>query len=1059
MLKQILTGFFYPDLQNAFLEKIDFYQRESPHIPLIVLAPEGLLLSHLKKILTKEKKGLANIFFFTLSEFAQSIVLFNLGQDDISFISQFLQQAMLEQIAQKDLNQDSYFFSIARKKGFLNSLCETIRELKLHGISSQDMLNQASLQDSPKYKDIARIFSIYEKKTKQKKLYDLQETVKAASTLIGQDDRYYGFPLILYGFWQLCPLEKKFLEACFSYRDTTAFVPCCDLPFYKNIQRLQDWFLSLGFERLMPKSDLFALPPLLKKLRESLFAEVLPCAANPEEKGVEIFSSINHYSEVQEIEEKIFTQCENGYALDSIGILISKPENYLSCLEDTLASSKVPFYSCIDRVARIHESRLFLEILQAFTKDTLEDSLFTIAHSPCIHKAFFEQSGIFPFSPVDWLRISRELALKGNYSQWEKKLEKEIVLYLERISSQASLQEGDIFRFSERIDSSKIPLLKSFLLFIQFWHQSLLTLEKQKSYNDLIDKIFSLYDQVCVFSAAREKTKQALASLIQLDKMDIAVSVLYFSEIATSILENTYCNNVLRNGICLSDLERTLGIPFSIVILPGLVEKEFPPSSRTLSLITDKEKKILNQSWEKKGLFLGFSSDRFLAPKLLYHLTLSSALNKAFLSFPRIETSTNQEKMPSIYLLETASVLSGIALNFSQFWKCPFVNHLMADPFSHTEILSSWLYDLCLLKKEDKSAWDNLLKRYPLVKKSQENRRFQWIHKNFTCFDGVLRDISCLRLLQKKYSLLDYPVDPRLLELYSLCPFRFFMKYILRFSSFYEPASIARISQWEQKKIISDILSHLYNREQESEVSYYDPVEENQTSHSLKEVVRFVFSCKDKSKEKEELLWEVEEEKTCENLEYYLASQSLKDPDSSPVDFQINYGCNGNFSCTLELQEDTKISFRGYFDQISYNPIANIWEGIHYYSGKPYICPKPNSFNRGETLHLAVDLLALQKMYPDALLYKSMERYIGAKGILAETYFSSEEFSEKKQTLQKICQNIVYGIENGFFFPVPSREKCMYCPYLEACGPFRGQIYESKQDDPRIDFFKEIKER
>ncbi len=1038
-MKRFLSGFFFPDLQENLIKSIEAYQAEFPYQPLLLIAPESLLLSHLRKTITKHKKALANIYFFTLQDFAQNIVLANQNQDALSFAPQALEKAFLSDIAQKELGQDSYFFPIVRKKGFLNSLYETIKELKLHGISSQDFLYASSWQKSRKINDIAAIFSSYEKKTRKARLYDTQDILRLATDLVEQDETYSSFGLYLYGFLQLYPLEKRFLEACMKDRESVVFIPCCDLPVYRSVQKLQEWLVSLGFEKMATEPVRFSLPPLLQSIRNNAPPSEL---SSGQQHGFEILSCLNSYSEVQSIAQKIFLECEQGHAVDSIGIFLARPDSYLASLKDTFVSSQIPFRSSIDKLAHTAQARLLLKILELFANESLKESVLSIAQSPCLNRNFFQETGITHFSPCDWSQIALELDLKGSWDIWEKKLEKEIVLCLEENSARMPEEKENPFASYQDTFSSRLALLKSFLLFVQFWRSSFMLIKRQNSYAEILHEIFLLYDKVCQPSQIKEKIRQALAPVVQIDRMDIAIDLCFLSEIFVSLMESTVCS--CDDGVFLCDLESGMGIPFSIVILPGLAEKEFPPPAKPASLLSEREKKSLNQFWEQEGIFPGLYVDRFLSPRLLYHLTLSSALQKIFLFFPRMDISSNQEKMPSTFLLETASNLSGTSLSFSQFWKSPLVKHISGDILDGEEMLSPLFYDLYIFKIGEKAGWDSLCKRYPFVERSQKNRRLQWTQKRFTIFDGVLNNDICSEILKKKYSLFRFPVEAKVLEIYSLCPFRFFMKYILRMPAFYEPASIARISQWEQKRLISDVFAH-----------YYQDVEERETPSSLKESVKFVFSRREK--EKEELLWEVEEERTLENLEYYLETQVEKENGAVPVELQIGYGKEEISFCMLELQDNRKLSFKGYFDQINQNRNTMLVEGLHYFSGKPSVLPKPDSFYKGEALHLAIDIIALKALYPEFSSLKSIERYLGTKGIVAQTSFSSESLDTQKTILQKICQNIVTGIENGFFFPFPSREKCMYCPYLDACGPLRTQIYDSRQDDPRIAFFHEIK--
>ena len=1124
-MHKLVTGLFYPQLQRAFVDTVEIYRSTAALRPLLVLVRGELLADHLRRLLNRELPGTVGISFLTLKEIAGKISVGNSPQA-IYHLNSSSQEALILKISKQRVPPEDHFGRMLSMPGFARSLTETIDELKNAAVSPRQLQDLADEWINPKLRTLADIYTAYTRYLKSKALYDNADILQQAATVY-HNRRWPGdCPLLLYGFWKLSLLERRLLEKLIEHRVSYAFIPFAAQPVFKPVISLLRWFEQHGFERcdLGVQAD---LPSQLHKLRQpvtdvgeatekkhagptaeqkkKLIAseDNAQCAmpygpVKPEQESeVVIFSVSDECQESQVLAREIMTIAASGRKFEEIAVILGAG-SYSGYLTDTLAGRGIPFHLAEAPLHFTREGQLALAILRVFVGNFSRQTVCRLAY-------LLSASPSGPISavwPAEWSKLAQDIGISSGVNQWTRQLQKFIVHCLEQETSARSLGTGGDYSL---VDSRWREMAESLLAFIELlddWHRRL---QRSSGYRDFIDNFLAFYTTVCPITSDRRQVEQALSTLGQLDLLELAPIISEFLAMACQALKaNQHRPDISSGRVWIGELAAAVGLAFPVVIVSGMSEKEFTIITHQVTLLQDRERAMIDRRLMTN---LTRGSDRTAEEKLLYQLTITAASRRLYLSYPRIDTSSDKQKLPASLLLETAATILGHSVNYYSLETCYLLRRSTVDFYLGQEpSAAAWpmIYDLASLHRllADRNDIPTALARqYPFFAITQENMRRRWQKGTFGCFDGVIGDSGLRNILRRYYSpCAQTAVISRLLETYASCPLRFFMKYVLRLVPAKKVSLLTTVSYRQQKRIVVDILAALATqsalaREQDdghdldqnppactsenagnrvgyssSEAEYNSKNADSEADYAsknaesdgmpnlpplLKECAQATFA--HHRPEVEEMLWEVEQEKVIEKLAYYLQTRS-SDSLFSPLCFKLVYGESAGLGPKLTLDNPGTIYFTGYFDQINVDAARNNVEGIHYLLNRLPSGSKDNRFYGGEQLQLAVDVLALSELFPEYQVWRSAYRYLDDRGLTKEISFYGNDQSQTREQLIAICRMIVGGIENGLFFPFPGQQKCRFCPYLEACGANRQQIYDYKQDDPRIEFFHQLKQ-
>src|SRR6185503_12224660 len=102
-------------------------------------------------------------------------------------------------------------------------------------------------------------------------------------------------------------------------------------------------------------------------------------------------------------------------------------------------------------------------------------------------------------------------------------------------------------------------------------------------------------------------------------------------------------------------------VRFPVVFVPGMVEKEFPVLPSQDPIILDSERDAINARGNGR-LFL--KRERIQEEELLFNLVQQAAIDRLYLSYPRMEQNQLRPKITSRFILEKTSELEGKRVSY-----------------------------------------------------------------------------------------------------------------------------------------------------------------------------------------------------------------------------------------------------------------------------------------------------------------------------------------------------------------------------------------------------------
>jgi len=554
--------------------------------------------------------------------------------------------------------------------------------------------------------------------------------------------------------------------------------------------------------------------------------------------------------------------------------------------------------------------------------------------------------------------------------------------------------------------------------------------------------------------------------LSELDATGIPASQGDFTRLVEEVLQEVFipAGKFQRTGPTVVDLMAARGVPFKMVIIPGMAEKFFPPLIRQDAILLDHERKILNRFFGGKDTEpLPLKTEgRLEEERLLYRLAIGAAKEKLILSFPRIEIGTGKERLPSSFLLASVRALTGEGTDFQKLEKFPgFIRIALSDIAvrSPERALDEVEFDLSTgrqkLDQREAEALLYLLEVSPFFARGLLLESSRWGKKIFTGFEGVLSSKEALQILQERYSIFKKTVSPTRLEVYACCPYQYLVKVMMGIEALVEPEKQPTIHPLDKGTLVHSILWRFFTdlrRERGSSFHLETKDLERLFKIADKEFVEF----EQRGVTGYPMLWEVEKRSILDHLVDFF-NKELNETEFIPTYFEIRYGMKPLDFQESEISTEEPVSvtlggktihLKGRIDRIDLTRDGKRARVRDYKTGE--VSAKANDLQAGRTLQLPLYLYAARQLLGrlhKGIEIESAEYYFLKSG--KPVPFSGSELQAKKATLQQILETIARCIEDGVFIAVPN-DRCRYCELKTICGTWTETLFERKAKDPRV---------
>jgi hypothetical protein len=1036
--------------------------------PFAILVPNAMLRLHLSRALAESGLPHANIHFLTLRQLADRLAGGRLSKEGRSALrDESVEMGAAIGAAARELESRlEYFRSVAHQEGFHGALLETLRDLKNAGVRPREMQRAVQRMSARadgvlrgKLAEVALLWERIERTKDERKLYDEADLLEAAAREAERSPWLKELTqFIVYGFYDLTGAQQRLLAACFSRAPATVYFPFADAPAYRYARKGLDWFREQGFE---PRKA------SVGRARAGASGET-PEGAVPNE--VLIISAPGEAREVAEVAREVLHSPESAFpeasadgfaGVSRIGILLRSPGPYIELLHEAFASAQVG----------AHFARGNAPPLSRTPAGRALVNLAALVGGPLRRAEVMDFLTAAPLKPVEslfnappvaeWNALTIAAGIVEGRREWESRLD--------------NLARGGPFEGTAAL-AATIP---AFRAFVKRLFDGLEMIAAQPTWSGRMRALGELYRALIVADDPAEASLAALDTLSGLDDLGEPPTPDRFRARVRDLLGDARpaIGSFERNEPAVVSLMAARGVPFDLLIVPGLVEKSFPQPARQDPILLDPEREYLAAELARAGnpADIPLKARRREEEELLFALAVQSARRRLVLSFPRLDAATARERMPSHFLLRMLETLSGKAPDYrdlDQFIRRHgrFVRTTRLDPTARDRAVTALEYDLAVFSKaEEDHAPEALLyllkdeRRF--LARAMEAESARWGSEKFSAYDGVVRSPGLARALGKRLYDDSRPVSATRLENYAACPFSYLLRHVFGLKATDEPERVATLSPQDRGSLVHAVLWQFLS---DSARDGALPLTE---AHWPR--LQAVASARFTEFERRgvtgyPMLWRIEQDRLLADLREFLRREVAGRDSFSPAQFEVRFGMRARDAeessassrepASLELEAGAPIRFCGKIDRVDVDPAARRCRVLDYKTGANFQALHDDSFRGGRALQLPIYLIAARLLFPELRPEYAEYYYASRRGDWRKVRFTTEGWKEKAETLQFIVRTILDGIRAGKFFPVPVEADCDRCELRLACGHGRFLDFKIKADAQTTAAFKAMAE-
>ena len=512
-----------------------------------------------------------------------------------------------------------------------------------------------------------------------------------------------------------------------------------------------------------------------------------------------------------------------------------------------------------------------------------------------------------------------------------------------------------------------------------------------------------------------------------------------------------------RVGITATSIMGARGVSFDTVILPGLVEKEFPRRIPEQPLLTDPDRATLN------GLAAALDCGRLplqarrpSEERYLMRIALGSARRAIVLTYPRLDQDKGRSRMASRFLGEVCSALAEARISPSMLEAGLSAAWFEMTPLDQGKwpeeklalALDQWEHDAAIFSGAEPLRVGYMAEVSAAFARALRTEQQRWRTTRFGPYDGNIKAPELLDWLRQQQASFAQPISPTRFETYARCPFEYFLKFLLGLEEVEEPTEEFFLTAAQRGLLIHKLLKRLYERSLQDRP--LGDVSDSELEALLQEAQA---GAGDLSSHARALpaVWEVEREGIITQLRLLLQYERKEHAGDRPSRFEYA------FEHSPSSLEAVPV-FRGRIDRVDRTPEGGI-HVIDYKTGRS-VRYRKGGFAGGTQLQLPIYLLCAAELLGAEVGLASYLRFAPPAD---RAEFTLQRLRERMDEFEQTLRLIREGIAAGDFFPVPhegnpTERFCKeHCPYGKVCGAARADLAEMKDADPALARLKELR--
>lgn len=795
--------------------------------------------------------------------------------------------------------------------------------------------------------------------------------------------------------------------------------------------------------------------------------------------GTRIVSVSDADDEVRTVIRHLLEAVVDGISLERTAIVFGASEPYGRLVAEQLDAAGVAFNGqAVEEVGHSVVGRTLRSLLSLADHDYSRSEVMALISSAPIRRTASE-AGLTP--TADWERLSREAGITRSGDQW--------ISRLDRVSQDAREQVETIDEHDDRPDrasrrrravrrSRSAEELRDFVSELIeatdparapaswpdkcAWARSLLTRYLGSDRTGWPD----------IEVEAADKVDAALDRLAGLAEIEAAPNIATFRRALDAELEaGLGRTGSFGEGVFVGHPGQLAGIDLDYVFVLGLAEGVYPANRRDDSLLPDHERSVLDGA-------LGLVSGRLDDEHRDLLAALAAATGARTLYFPRGDLRRSAERVPSRWLLDTASNLAD-----KRVWSEDFATtahesewaeevpsfvagiRLAQFPATDQEFEAQRLMNRRLAAGSAHhldATTDELVGRDRVFGRGADLITAR-SSSRFTRFDGNLTSAF------GRYEHRDLPVfSPTRLESWASCPHQYFMRYLLGIEPIERPDEATRISALDRGSLVHDALDEFVNGELDRRA--VPDAGRPWTPEARERLEQIVNKHCDLAEQRglvgKRLFWQRDRRRIVADVLAVVDRDLDREFVGKIVAAEFAFGLGDSEPLRHRLPDGRELAFRGSADRVEVGSDGTI-SVIDYKTGgtRAYYDIKRgvDKTVNGSKLQLPVYALAARHHHgTEETPVVATYWFTSAKGNFEEIGYRLDE--ETLARFDEVLGTILDGIESGIFPARPSGASYEFFVSCEWCDPdhlgtgARRREWERKRDDSLLEAYRQLAE-
>jgi RecB family exonuclease len=740
-----------------------------------------------------------------------------------------------------------------------------------------------------------------------------------------------------------------------------------------------------------------------------------------------VLSAAGEALEAVEIARRIQAAADEGVRYEEMAVLLRNPDTYDVALASAFERAGIDALF-VEGVPRVDPAARSLSLML----DLVGADLDRARVMEFLTSARIRWADVLgpdaDVSPARWDRLSAQAGIVSGLDSWRKRL--------------AQAKEDREAR--EFDDDRDLRLCDSLTRLVERLAADLATLPTSGSWSEHLDATLGLLDRWIDRAAlTRERLERVLRPLGQYAPPPTREE--FLARTRELLATQRYREGQLGDGrVFVGSIASARGLRFRLVFVPGLVERAFPGIVRPDPLLLDDERQALSPH-------LRTTRDGQAAERQLFEDALSAAEERLVLSYPRFDTASGRERVPSSFLFRALETRLGRRVDATELARLatPGATALgRPHPEDPALALDGLERDLALVASGTPGAARHLASPEGFLVRSLAQERAAW-ESTLTAWDGLV-DMSGGGEAAERLRLAGRASSASVAETFAACPYRHFLKTGLRLRAWEEPERAYQVDGKDFGSLYHAVAHALFAELKEQGRLPLDEAAADALSGRVATLVDAALKTfADAGGIVNAALLDPVRVRLRGDLEEMLRREAeMAEGRFLPEALEQEFA-----DVEVPLGEGRTTQFRGRIDRLDVAKTSREVRVIDYKTGGHY-WKKGEEWQGGRELQLAIYNHAARALFPGHTVAEAVYYYATAKGEYRTKVRPATK--EVDETLTKALGTLDDLAAAGVFPPVA--DSCDFCDFQAVCGPFREARAQRKAADPRLTAFKRLRE-